>query len=64
MEQQNRLTEEYSDEVSQTLLQESALIQKEFINLLRDKTEERKKIAEDMFVNSCVLMAIKEFVLD
>lgn len=53
-----------SEDISQIPLKDNEKTETAFIELLQDTAADRKRIKEDIFINSCVLMAIKEFILD
>lgn len=56
---------EFPEEISQIdNTSEQEQVRKDFVQELKAKSVERKKIEEDIFINSCVLMAIKEFFVD
>lgn len=51
--------------ISQTdFTSEQEQVRKDIIQELNTKSGERKKVQEDIFINSCVLMAIREFFVD
>lgn len=56
---------EFPEEISQIdNTSEQEQVRKELVQELKTKSVERKKIEEDIFINSCVLMAIKECFID